>query len=53
MATEESDDNPMKWILQKFGFERNGKIYSGPKTKKNIGLYLLTRTFNPNHENHT
>ena len=40
-TTEESEENPMKWILQKFGFEKAGKTYSGSKTKKEIGLYLL------------
>jgi len=41
-TTEESDENAMKWILQKFSFKKTGQTYVGAKTKKNIGLYLLT-----------
>lgn len=33
-TTEESDENAMKWILQKFGFKKTGKTYQGGKTKK-------------------
>ncbi|MBX3164838.1 MAG: hypothetical protein KF900_10180 [Bacteroidetes bacterium] len=42
-TTEESKENPMKHILEKFDFKKTGKTYIGEKTKKNIGLYLLTR----------
>lgn len=42
-TTEESDENAMKWILQKFGFIKTGQTYVGAKTKKNIGLYLLKK----------
>lgn len=40
-TTEENIKNPMKYILEKFGFKRAGKTYTGTKTKKTIGLYLL------------
>ncbi|WP_313236650.1 GNAT family N-acetyltransferase [Sphingobacterium multivorum] len=42
-TTEESNKNPMKFILQKFNFKKTGKTYKGIKTKKDIGLYLLTQ----------
>lgn len=43
-TTEENEENSMKWILQKFDFNKTGKTFIGSKTNKNIGLYLLTRT---------
>lgn len=42
-TTEESKENAMKWLLQKFDFIKTGQTYVGAKTKKNIGLYLLTK----------
>lgn len=43
-TTEENEENSMKWILQKFDFNKTGKTFIGSKTNKNIELYLLTRT---------
>lgn len=42
-TTEEKNENAMKWILEKFEFIKTGQTYLGAKTKKNIGLYLLTK----------
>ncbi len=41
-TTEESNENPMKFLLQKLDFAKNGKTYTGANTGKQIGLYLRT-----------
>ncbi|WP_168732717.1 GNAT family N-acetyltransferase [Flavobacterium supellecticarium] len=41
-TTEENDENSMKFLLQKLGFAKKGKAYTGAKTGKLIGLYLRT-----------
>lgn len=42
-TTEEEEENPMKHILQKCNFVKTGQTFVGSYSKKNIGLYLLTR----------
>ncbi len=43
-TTEQSEENSMVYILQGLNFEKVGETYSGAKTKKKIGLYLLEGT---------
>ncbi len=40
-TTEESESNPMKFILEKLDFQKVGNSYVGGKTGKTIALYIL------------
>lgn len=39
-TTEESESNPMKFILEKLDFQKVGNSYTGTKTGKTIALYI-------------
>lgn len=43
-TTEQSEENSMTYILQGLNFEKVGETYTGAKTKKTIGLYILEGT---------